>query len=509
MTNNLKVIVIGGGHNGLVCASYLAKAGLSVQILEARDSVGGACAPIIDNNGNKLAGLAHASYGLNKQILKDLDLPALPIQLSLDTISLSEDGSHITFANNSVSGRKIRERDSKSYRGFIEEFKKYSEALDVLTTNIPPRLKDMDWHDKKTLIKIGWNLRFGLGKKLMREFLRVGGINIFDVLNEKFDDPAIKGAIAFDAVLGHKMGPRTPNTVLSYLQKISFGKNNSLCRLDNLSTLLEEKAKSLGVKILTNSKIDRIIIEDGICKGVKLESGEIFKSDLVVSNADAKTTFLKFVGTEYLDAMFSHRVDSIRQEGAVARINLCLKALPKDQNLEGDKLFQRLIIAPDMQYVEHAFNHSKYGEYSDHPILEMIINRVEDRGPSVNSITATISASFAPYDLKGGWGKNRNLFVNRVFETIEKYIPGFNNLVKSYELLTPCDIEEQYNCVGGHWHHGEMGIDQSFMMRPVHGSAQYKTPLKNLYLCGASAHPGGGITGLPGHNAAKQIIKAI
>ena len=216
MTNKkTKVVVIGGGHNGLICASYLAKAGYCVDLHESRDSVGGGCADLSIKSESKIPGLAHVSYGINSQICRDLGLKDLiSNQTKLNTISLDTRGNHIKFFNNDISGDNVSDEDRQAFKQFRKDFRKYSRALKSLMMNTPPRLKDMDGHDKLTLIKLGWNLRFGLGKKTMREFLRIGGINIFDVLNEKFDNPAIKGAIAFDAVIGHQMGPRTPNSVL-------------------------------------------------------------------------------------------------------------------------------------------------------------------------------------------------------------------------------------------------------------------------------------------------------
>ena len=215
------------------------------------------------------------------------------------------------------------------------------------------------------------------------------------------------------------------------------------------------------------------------------------------------------MGAPQLDAMFCNRVNSIRQNGDVAKLHFALNDLPNFKGLSPQELQHRLIVAPDMRYVEHAFNHSKYGEFSQHPVLEIIIPTIGDSAsaPEGHHIMS-VSASFAPYDLKGGWSDSRRAFLNRVIETIDQYAPNFSSSIVTSDLLTPLDIEEQYNIAGGHWHHGELSIDQSFMMRPVHGSAQYQTPIKGLYLCGAATHPGGGITGMPGHNAAQRILSS-
>ena len=315
-----------------------------------------------------------------------------------------------------------------------------------------------------------------------------------------------------DAVLGQHMGPRTPNTVLTYLQRL-WGETQTVQSIPiggmgKVSAMLETTAVEAGVTIRIGAKVAKILVENGRTQGVLLQSGERVDADIVVSNADAKTTFIDLVGAPQLDAMFCHRVNSVRQNGDVAKLHFALNELPAFTGLPTQQLAQRLIIAPDMRYVEHAFNHSKYGEFSENPVLEMTIPSVSDSSlaPAGHHVMS-VSATFAPYHLKEDWQQDsRDAFVQRVTETIEQYAPGFSASLVAFQLLTPVDIEDQYNITGGHWHHGELSIDQSFMMRPVHGAAQYQTPIDGLYLCGAAAHPGGGITGVPGHNAAQRIL---
>ena len=222
MTKVKKVLVIGGGHNGLICATYLANVGFDVQVLEARDKVGGGAASRCFAEGYTSPSLSIAGYGINKKICKDLNLKfsSNTSQHRKDTIALDSQGNHLTLSDGSVSGKSLSQSDIDAYRAFKLEFRSYAKALQPLMMNKPPRLKDMDRQDKKTLAKLGWSLRFGLGTKSMREFLRVGGINIYDVLNETFDSPLLKGALSADAVIGQHMGPRTPNTVLTYLHRL-------------------------------------------------------------------------------------------------------------------------------------------------------------------------------------------------------------------------------------------------------------------------------------------------
>ena len=326
------------------------------------------------------------------------------------------------------------------------------------------------------------------------------------MLNEIFDSPALKGAISVDAVMGQHMGPRTPNTVLTYLQRLwaETHSKQSCASTQQISQSLERAAIEAGVQIRTGTKVSKILVNNSRSIGVELETGEQLGGDIIVSNTDARTTFLNLVGPPNLDAMFCHRVSSVRQKGDVAKLYFAVSRLPNISGLSREQLSQRLVIAPDMRYVEHAFNHSKYGEYSPNPVLDMSISSLDNFEDQVHVVS--VSASFAPYKLKEGWDAHRDGFEESVINTIEQYSPEFSSSILASELLTPEDIEKQYNISGGHWHHGELSIDQSFMMRPVHGSSQYDTPIDGLYLCGAGTHPGGGITGVPGHNAAQRII---
>ncbi|HIG39024.1 MAG: NAD(P)/FAD-dependent oxidoreductase [bacterium] len=522
-------VLVGGGHNGLVCATYLARAGYKVQILEARETVGGAASTISFAPGYQVSGLAHILHSLSPKVCRDLNLPGAGPGpwLAIDTISLDRQGHHLTLGENSVSGQGLSDKDLKAYPAFKQEFLSYAEALEPLMMNKPPRLKDMDLKDKLTLARLGWKLRFGLGAGSMREFLRVGGINIFDVLNEIFDDERLKGAIATDAIIGHHMGPRTPTTVLTYLLRLRGEIGGAaalpLGGMGQIARMLSESAQKAGVVIRTSARVKRILVDDGRASGVELETGELVNADLVISNADAKNTFLNLVGTQELDAMFARRIHTTRTNGNVAKIHLALNGLPSIEGLSTEQLSQRLIVAPSMRYLEHAFNHAKYGEYSEHPVLEITIPSITDPelAPSGHHVMS-ICASFAPYHLKNGWQQDdlqtglqpdlqnrlqeKERFLDKVTALISDYAPGFASRVVASQILTPVDIEAEYNITGGHWHHGEMTIDQSFMMRPVHGTAQYDTPIDGLFLCGAAAHPGGGVTGIPGHNAAQRIL---
>ena len=313
--------------------------------------------------------------------------------------------------------------------------------------------------------------------------------------------------------MGHHMGPRSPGTVLTWISRVYGELNGPLSMLggekSQPTSALLRSAEAAGASIRLSAKVKRILVENGKAVGVEMENGERLKAGLVVSNADPRSTFLDLVGAPELDASFAQRVTQIRGAGNVAKLHLALSGKPEFLGLSKSDLESRLLVAPTVNYVERAFNPAKYNEYSTDPILEITIPSMHDDtlAPEGHHVMS-INVMYAPCDVEGGWQQHKAAFADTVIGKISRYAPNLKSLIVNHELLTPQDIESQYHVRQGHWHHGEMTIHQSFMMRPVHGAAQYDSPLEGLYLCGAGTHPGGGLTGLPGRNAAKRILKS-
>jgi phytoene dehydrogenase-like protein len=487
MTDRTDAIIIGAGHNGLACAAYLARAGLKVICLESADSAGGMSAPRTLGDDYHFPGLAHATYPVSSAMRRDLKLDKFGYTPgeAIDTVSLDANGAHLIVETSGLLGDGLSESDERAYSKFREQYLAFAKALLPLFDSKPPRLKDMSFAEKTTLAKLGWNIRVGLGRDAMYEFLRVAAINIYDVLNESFDDERLKGAIAADAVMGSAMGPRTPGTVYA----------------------LTQSAEDAGATFRFNAHVKKVLIENGKAFGVELSDGEMLKAKIIVSNADPRSTFSSLVGAPKLDAMFASRAKQIRGSGVVAKLHLALSDKPEFTGLAESRLRDRLLIAPSMKYVEHAFNHSKYNEYSENPVLEITIPSLHNSAlaPAGHHVMS-VNVAFVPYDLEGGWEEQKTTLAYKIISQIGQYAPDIKSLVVDHELLTPRDIEEQYHAVRGHWHHGELSIHQSFMMRPLYGAAQYDTPIDGLFLCGAGTHPGGGLTGLPGRNAAKRVL---
>lgn len=514
MTDRFDAIVIGAGHNGLVCAGYLARAGLKVACIESRDTVGGMAAPRMLGPDYQLPGLAHAAYPMHPRIRRDLGLDRLGYRPGspIDTVSLGTGGDHVVIGAAGITGSRLPAGDMERYPQFRRRFLDFARSLRPLFENRPPRLANMSFRDKCTLAALGWNVRMRLGRESMYEFLRVAAINVHDVLDEAFEDDRLKGALAADAVLGSAMGPRTPGSVLAWLQRLYGAQHGPLAVVSigqtGLIEALRRSAEASGVSIRPATRVEQILTVDDRAVGVGLSDGGSIEAGVVVSNADPRTTLLDLVGAPRLDALFAHRVGQIRGSGTVAKLYLALAGLPEFAGLDRASIGNRLLVSPSTRYAEQAFNRSKYGEYSGAPVLEITIPSVHDESlaPQGHHVMS-VNAAFMPYRLAGGWDRHRNEVADMLVQQLEAFAPGIRSLIVDREFLTPQDIEAQYSAVEGHWHHGEITMHQSFMMRPVYGASQYDTPIQGLFLCSAGCHPGGGLTGLPGRNAAKRILE--
>jgi len=510
------VVVVGGGHNGLVCAAYLAKAGRKVLVLEANAAPGGGASTREFAPGFSVSGCAHWLYQLNPEVAADLALDKHGLAYAardLDTIGLAADGDCITVSADRISGGQLSDADKAAYAPFQGRMTRFAKFLANAYKRRAPKLVDADLHDRITLLKMGLDMKL-LGREEMQQLMRLALINTYDVLNETFDDDHLKGVLSLDGVLGAHMGPRSPNTVFGYIYRRLgevYGFNGPAQvsgGMGQLGEAMASAAKASGVELRTGARVASIDLDADRVTGVTLQSGERIEAATVVSAADPKTTFRDLIGYRNIEAGASRRVHNIRMHGNAAKLHLALDGLPEFNGVSADRLGQRLVIAPTMKYVDNAFNHAKYGEYSTAPIMDISIPTVNDPGlaPAGKHVLSAI-VQFAPYELREGWDTGRAAFERICLDTLQQYAPGLGGLVSACELLTPADLQTEYNMHGGHWHHGEIALDQIMMMRPFHGATQYATPVDNLYLCSAGSNPGGGLMGLAGRNAAREIIK--
>jgi phytoene dehydrogenase-like protein len=516
MTDSNRVVIIGAGHNGLVCASYLAKAGRDVVVIEAAEQVGGAAVTTEFAPGFKVSACAHLLNLLDGPISRDLGLESLGLRLAktdLATVALAIDGHHLSWSGSEVSGAGVSEADRTAFIEYRRRMNRFSALLGRLHNLVPPRLAAGNRSDLITSARLALDIR-RLGKQDMREFLRIAGINIYDILEETFDHPLLKGALSLDGVLGTNLGPRSNNSVFAALHRMSGqvgGRQGALALPDggmgSVADALAAAATQQGATLRVGSPVARILLDGDRVRGVELADGECVDAGIVVSNADPQTTFFKLLGARHLEAGFMRRIQHLRMRGKAAKLHLALSGLPEFTGVAPEQTGERLVIAPDLVYVEHAFDHSKYGQYSAEPILEISIPSVHDQtlAPAGQHVLSAI-VQYAPYDLHGGWQTSRDTFLDKIMTVLSRYAPNIREQLIHSQLLTPVDIETQFRITGGHWHHGELALDQALMLRPVPGAAQYAAPVAGLYLCGAGCHPGGGVMGSAGRNAATAVL---
>ncbi len=505
-------IVIGAGHNGLACAAYLAKAGLSVTVLEASDRVGGAAVTREFTPGYRVSAGAHLLHALDEGVRRDLALERYGLRMAAEdlyTIALDPGGQWLSIADGALGGPGALDADRVSMAKHHRQMSRFARILDGIGDRRPPRLGTQNWRDLLALGRLGLDIR-RLGTEDMREFLRIAGINIFDVLEERFESALLKAALAIDGTLGAMLGPRSNNSVFIALHRCNQGRDWALPSggMGTVSVALDGAARAAGARIRTKTRVAAIRMDFDRACGVTLEDGETLDADVIVSNADPKTTFERLLGARHLEAGFANRIHHLRTRGCVAKLHLALDGPPRFTGLDADQRGQRLLIAPDPETVEHAFNHAKYGEHSERPVMEISVPSVFDdtlAPPGHHVLSANVQ--WAPYDLKGGWSEAaKQGFTERCLDSLEACAPGLREQVLANELLTPVDLENEFGMSGGHWHHVELALDSFFMLRPVPGAARYSTPVPGLYLCGAGSHPGGGVSGRPGRNAARAVL---
>ena len=516
-SNAFHSIIIGAGHNGLVCAATLARAGKSVLVLESAASIGGAARNREFAPGFTVSAAAHLLHALPADLISELDLAAHGLAFAgqaLPTHALRADGSALRLGASEASGEGLSAKDIAAYARFSADMARFAKALLPVFRMIPPRLSIDTWAQRLEFMKIAWSLR-RLGRKDMREVMRIIGMNMYDLLDETFESEALKAALAMDAILGAEWGPRSPGTVLTYLLRLCGLAGNPAAGVAQVrggmgavSTAIALAATKAGVEVRTASRVKRILVENDRACGVELDSGETIRAGNVISNADPRTTFLKLLGTAHLDTGFVRKLHHLRASGRAGKLHLALSEVPNFSGLPASALGDRILIAPSMNYLERAFNPSKYREYPDAPALEISLPSVRDASlaPAGRHVLSAV-VQFLPYDDGPDRDANRAEALEAILATLEAHAPGIRKLIVSAELLTPYDIEQEFGMTGGHWHHAALGFDQFFFIRPVPGAAQHRTPVDGLYLCGAGCHPGGGVMGIAGRNAAKQVLQ--
>lgn len=509
MTDAGRIVIIGAGHNGLVCAAYLARAGREVTVLEASGAVGGMAATREFAPGYR-ASCAHLAYLLDAGIVKELGLRKHGLRFAaegLATVALDPGGEHLEFLGDRLEGAGISAADQGAWPAYRRRMAKFAAFLGSLHGQAPPRIRQAP-ADLYTLGKLALRLR-RMGRDDMREFLRVAGINVHDVLEEHFESPLLKGALALDALLGSFSGPRSNNTVFSALHRMSAGGAYAIPAggMGAVTDALAKAAEAAGAELRCHARVRRIRSDGLAVSGVELENGEAIQAATVISNTDPRTTMIGLLGARHLETETAQRFARFRARGNAAKLHLALDGLPAVRGLPKEKLGQRLLIAPGLDYLDRAFNPCKYGRFSAEPAMEITIPTVHDAtlAPAGGHVLSAI-VQYAPFELDGGWESGRPAFLEVVMETLSRYLPDIRQRTRHAELLSPEDLAWRFGVAGGHWHHGELSLDQALMLRPVPKAARYRMPVDGLFLCGAGCHPGGGVMGHAGRNAARAVL---
>jgi phytoene dehydrogenase-like protein len=523
--NNYHAVIIGAGHNGLVTAGYLARAGLKVLVLERRDVVGGACVTEERFPGYKVSSAAYLNSLLQQRVIQDLQLERFGYFVYPKEPAYFQpfpDGRHLMFWGDMQRTQKeiakFSPRDAEAYPRYeehLDRLARFVEPLLMMTPpDLPPRIRDL--RKFLGLARGVWNL----GGDGMAALARIMTESVMQFLDRWFESDEFKVALATDGVIGTNGGPMTPGTAYVLFHHVMGGVGGvrglwGFVRggMGGISQALAASAQAHGAEIRTQAPVAQIVVKDGSAIGVALESGEEIRTRIVISNADPKRTFLGFLDASALPGDFRREVQELRMEGCSLKINLALNELPNFTAFPGVQPGPQhrgtIHICPSVEYMERAWDDAKYGTPSRSPMLECTIPTCyDDSLAPPGKHLMNIFVQYAPYRLReGDWRQEKERFADRVLDILAEYAPNLRNAVIHRNVLSPADLETEFGLTGGNIFHGEMSLDQLFFLRPVPGWAQYRTPVRNLYLCGSGTHPGGGVMGAPGHNAAREILK--
>jgi phytoene dehydrogenase-like protein len=519
-------VIVGGGHNGLTCACYLAKAGLSVGVFERRGILGGAAVTEEFHPGFRNSTASYTVSLLNPKVIRDLRLADHGLKVlerPMQNFLPLPDGRALTAGPESArtieSVRTFSTRDAERLPAYFQMLDNVVEMLRSQLLQTPPtdprRMRDL-W----SALKLGRHFR-KLDAAVQRDVHELFTRSAGDLLDHWFESDAVKALYGFDAVVGNYASPYTPGSGYVLLHHV-FGEVNgkpgvwghAVGGMGAITQAMAAEARRLGVTLETDAPVRRIVTEQGSATAIELEDGRVIEANVIAANLGPKLLYLKLLADADLPADFRARIERLRVGSATFRMNVALSELPKftaaPRNDGGAHLGSGIILAPSLEYMDHAFADARLTGMSRAPIVEMLIPSTLDAtlAPKGAHVASLFCQHFS-YKLPGGrdWRQERQSAVDLIFSTVESYAPNFRASVLGHSALSPMDLEEKLALTGGDIFHGALGLDQLWAARPMLGYGDYRTPLKNLYLCGSGAHPGGGVTGIPGHNAAREIVR--
>ncbi len=520
------IVIIGAGHNGLVAAAELARAGRRVLALERREEVGGAAATTEIRPGFRCPTLAHTLGPLCPRVTARLRLEARGLAvLAPDpaVVAIAPDGRSLAIfrevARTAEALRRLAPRDADRYAAFADTLAALGRFLRPILEAPPPTVSRPDGRDLWSLLRTGWRFR-RLGRERAFQLLRYLPMPVADLVSEWVENDLLRATVAARALFGTRMGPRAAGTGALLLLAAAWDPVPAGASLmarggpGALGRALLDAAREAGAEVRTRAEVARVVVRDGRTAGVVLATGEEIRARTVVSNADPPRTFLKLVDPVALPPEFRRALEQYRIAGAVAKVNLALDRLPRFTALASESSPERLLagrlhVGGDLDTLERAADAVKYGRLADTPWLDVTIPSIADPtlAPAGRHVMSIVVHG-APYDLREGpWSRLRNDLLHRTIRTLAAQAPDLPDVILDAQVLTPADLERDWALTGGHIHHGEPALDQLLLMRPALGWARYRSPIAGLYLCGAGTHPGGGLTGAPGLNAARKVLR--
>jgi phytoene dehydrogenase-like protein len=519
------VVVIGGGPNGLAAAALVAKGGLKPIVLERREVVGGAAVTEEFHPGFRASTVAHTAGPLRPKLARVLDLQRHGLEWMLPeprVFAPHPDGRGLSLfgdpARSAAEIARFSPKDAARYPAFHASLGRLSAALGRLLELTPPDVDRPRLRDLVPLAGFGWALR-RLGREDGQDLLRWGPMAVADYAQEWFETPLVAAVIAARGIQGMMAGPWSAGTTANLLLRAAAGDGNGAGStvlvkggLGALTAALASAARGLGATVRTGAAVERLLQRDGRVAGVVLAGGEEIEARAVASAVDPRRTLLELLDPVALDPEDVQRIRNFRTAGMASKLNLALSGLPRFRAASDEtSLRGRIHIGPDIDTLERAFDDAKYGGISKRPWLEITIPTLGD--PSLAPAgrhVMSVYVQYTPYRLKtGSWSERAGEVADAVLGTLEEYAPGVRGLVVGQQVLTPWHLETTYGTTGGHPSHGEPSLDQLFLARPLLGFGRYRTPVRGLYLCSAGTHPGGGVTGGPGANAAREILRDL
>ena len=520
---NYDVIVIGGGHNGLVNAAYLARAGKRVLVLERRHIVGGAAVTEEIFPGFKFSVCSYVVSLLRPEIIRDLDLPRHGLEiLPLDgTFTPMPNGDYLWRVNDHAKTRREIARhsrlDAEAYDDFGKAMLQMCRFVKPILSMVPPDPYTLNPRELMKLLFLGRRFR-DLPSGDQYNQVQLMTMSAIDFLDQWFETDVLKATMSASGIIGTFLGVRSPGTAYVLLHHY-MGEIDGAFRswgfarggTGAISNAIADAAREAGVEIRTKAGIAKIIVKNGKTRGVVLENGDEISADVVSSSVDLRNTFVKMIEPGNLPNEFMEDINRYKFRGSSGKVNLALDGLPDFTCLPGAGAHLRgaISISPSVDYMERAYDEAKYGRYSRGPYIDMVIPSLTD--PSLAPPGKHVMSCFvqyAPYRLtEGTWDEKKEEFGDNVINTVAQYAPNIKNLIVGRQIVTPLDLEREWGLTEGNIFQGELSLEQLFFLRPVPGWAHYRTPIENLYMCGSATHPGGGIMGANGRLAALEILK--